>query len=224
MELLERVRAMTLDAYAHQELPFERLVESLNPQRDPSHTPVFQVLLSHDVAPEPLMLGGMTLEPMPLSEWPWSRFDLSLGTQERLDGALDGVVEYSTDLFEPETIGRLIEHLTTLLEGIVAEPRRQIGKLPILPEGERRIVLEQWNDTERPVEQGCLHELVAAHAARAPARIAVEGSGTTLSYGELDERANRLAHHLQRLGVGAGDSSASASTVCRRRWSRSSPC
>jgi amino acid adenylation domain-containing protein len=205
VELLERVRAMTLDAFAHQELPFERLVESLNPQRDPSHTPVFQVLLSHDVAPEPLMLGGMTLEPMPLSEWPWSRFDLSLGTQERLDGALDGVVEYSTDLFEPETIGRLIEHLTTLLEGIAAEPRRQIGKLPILPEGERRIVLEQWNDTERPVEGGCLHELVAAHAARAPERIAVEGSGTTLSYGELDERANRLAHHLQHLGVGAGD-------------------
>ena len=205
VELLDRVRKTTLEAFAYQELPFERLVEVLNPQRDASHTPVFQVLLSHDVAPAPLSLGGMTLESLPMPTWPWSRFDLSLGTQDRVDGGLDGVIEYSTDLFEDATIARLVGHLGTLLESIVADPRRQIGRLAILPDAERRALLEDVNRTESAIDDRCLHELVAEHAARTPERVAVEGSGRSLTYGALDERANRLAHHLHQLGVGAGD-------------------
>ena len=147
----------------------------------------------------------MTLEQLPLPSWPWSRFDLALGVQDRHDGGLDGIVEYSTDLFDDATIGRLAGHLTTMLEGIVAEPRRQIGKLPILPDDERRALLQDVNRTGRPVDGHCLHELVAPHAASTPERIAVEGSGRSITYGELDARANQLAQLLSNRGVGAGD-------------------
>jgi len=104
-DLLERLRTTTLEAFAHQELPFERLVEALNPPRDPSHTPIFQVLFTHDLVSPQLKLDGMVVEPLALPAWPWSRFDLAVGTHDRADGGLDVMVEYSTDLFEEETIG-----------------------------------------------------------------------------------------------------------------------
>ena len=203
-QLLDRVRATAGEAFAHQELPFERLVEALKPQRDPSHTPIFQVLLAHDIEAPPLAFNGQELEPLPLPDWPWSRFDLAVGTHERRDGSLDIVVEYSTDLFKPDTIDRLIGHFAKLLEGAAADPERSIGTLPLLTGIERRRLVEEWNRTERPVERNCLHHLVAAQAALTPDRTAVEGTGHRLTYQELDERANRLAHHLQRLGVATG--------------------
>ena len=202
--LLARVRETALDAFAHQELPFERLVEALNPQRDPSHTPVFQVLFTHDVASSPVELDGRPLDQLPLPGWPWSRFDLALGAHEREDGALDLVVEYSTDLFEAETIRRLLGHFETLLTAAVSDPEGPLGKLPLLTEPERRMVVEEWNRTERPIPDGCLHELVRGQAARGPERVAVAGSGATLTYRELDERSDDLARHLCRLGIGEG--------------------
>lgn len=202
-DLLGRLRTTTLDAFAHQELPFERLVEALNPLRDPSHTPVFQVLFTHDQAPPSIELGGMPAEQVRLPRWPWSRFDLAVGTHERADGSLEVVAEYSTDLFESETIERLFGHFRTLLEGAVARPDRPIGKLPLLTGDEGRQLLDGWS-RGGDLPQSCLHELFVAQATQSPERPAVEGSGRVLTYGELDDRSNRLAHYLQRLGVTAG--------------------
>jgi amino acid adenylation domain-containing protein len=203
-ELLGRVRETTLDALAHQELPFERLVEALNPQRDPSHTPIFQVLFTHDLPSAPVILDGIPLERLPLPTWPWSRFDLALGVHERENGALDLVVEYSTDLFEQETVARMLSHLEVLFEHAAAEPERPLATLRILPEAEHRTVVEKWNSTDRPIPPSCLHELFAKQAARVPDRIALSGSAEALTYRELDERSDNLAHHLRSLGVTEG--------------------
>jgi amino acid adenylation domain-containing protein len=201
--LLASLRTTTLDAFGHQELPFERLVEALNPQRDPSHTPVFQVLFSHDLPAPPIELGGMAAEQVRLPGWPWSRFDLAVGTHEHADGTLGVIAEYSTDLFESETIARLLGHFGTLLESAVANPEQPIGTLPMLPSEEREALLRGWSrGGELP--QSCLHELFAARAKQAPERPAVEGAGRVLTYGELDDRSNHLAHHLQRFGVTEG--------------------
>ena len=203
-QLLERVRETTVAAFAHQELPFERLVEALNPPRDPSYTPVFQILLAHDVAAPAITLGAVMLEQMPLPAWPWSRFDLAVGTNERADGGLDLVAEYSTDLFDPETIRRFIGHYGMLLAAIAAEPDAAIATLPLLTPPERRQLLHDWNQTRMEVEPACLHTLVSVQAGLFPERTAVEGAGRSLRYGELEESANRLAHRLRRLGAGPG--------------------
>ena len=124
--------------------------------------------------------------------------------QDREDGRLDVVVEYSTDLFEKPTVERLIGHFATLLRGAAADPDRPVGALPILTGEERAGLLGGWNRTERLLDGRCVHELFAEQAARTPDRVAVEGSGRALTYHELEDRSNRLAHHLRRLGVGAG--------------------
>src|SRR5262249_21901263 len=140
-ELLDRVRATVLDGIAHQELPFERLVEALNPPRDPSHTPIFQVLFPHDPLSPPPDLGGMVVEPLHVPAWPWSRFDLAVGARDREDGGLDVTMEYATDLFEEGTIERLFGHFATLLREVVADPDRAVGTLRLLPDPERRELL-----------------------------------------------------------------------------------
>src|SRR5579862_2324671 len=204
-ELLGRVRKTTGEAFAHQELPFERLVEALNPRRDPSYTPIFQVLIAHDVAAPPISFGGVALEPMRLRAWPWARFDLAMGTHERSDGSIEVVVEYATELFDATTVERLIGHYAVLLEGAAGDPSRAVGALPLLEEAEREQLLRSRNRTERPVDDRCLHELVAEQAGRTPDHIAVRGSGREYTYADLEDRAGRLAQHLLRLGVGAGD-------------------
>jgi amino acid adenylation domain-containing protein len=203
-ELLDRTRTTVLDAIAHQELPFERLVEALNPPRDPSHTPIFQVLFTHDHVSPALELGGMVVETLRLPTWPFSRFDLAVGATDREDGGLDVSMEYAADLFDGATIERMFGHFATLLRDAVADPDRAIGAARLLTEPERRDLLENGNRTERPYSRACVHELVAAQAARTPERVAVVGAGRRLSYGELEDASNRLAHHLQRLGVGEG--------------------
>ncbi|MFL6194388.1 MAG: amino acid adenylation domain-containing protein, partial [Thermoanaerobaculia bacterium] len=204
-ELLGRVRDVALDAYGNQDLPFDRLVVDLAPERDPATTPLFQVLfaLQH--------LGGSVLELAPgLKAEPFevetaartSKFDLSLH-MGRGEGELTAVVEYASDLFERATIQRMLGHLRTLLEGIVAEPEARIGDLPILTD-EERAQIEAWH-AETAVEHprgGLLHGLFEAQAARTPDAVALIDGEARITYAELNRRADALARRLESLGVG----------------------
>jgi amino acid adenylation domain-containing protein len=204
-ELLQRVKIGVLEAQAYQELPFERLVEALNPQRSRSHSPVFQVLLGYDVSPsQPPALAGTALEQLPVPGWRWSRFDLSIVLRDLPDGSLRAQVEYATDLFDTATIERLIGHYKTLLGAVGSDCERPLSELPILTALERDTMLSEWNATDRPYRRSCLHELVSAQAARSPEAIAVACGQDRLSYGELEARSNQLAHELIDSGVGPG--------------------
>ncbi|MGH3582238.1 MAG: non-ribosomal peptide synthetase, partial [Mycobacterium sp.] len=201
-ELLGRVKETALGAYAHQDLPFEKLVEELRPVRDLSRQPVFQAVLALQNAPMgALEAPGLTLRPAGGAQVT-SQFDLSLFVWETADG-LQGYLEYATDLFERSTIERLSGHLEVLLDGIVADPGRRLSALPVLGAAERRLVVEEWNATQAayPAER-CVHELFAEQAARTPDAVAVVFEDDRLTYGELEARSNQLAHHLRELGVG----------------------
>jgi amino acid adenylation domain-containing protein len=204
-ELLSRVKQSTLEAQIYQELPFEKLVEVLNPERAQSHSPIFQVLLGYDVAPaETPQLAGSALEQLPVPGWEWSRLDLSIILREVPGGALRAQLEYATDLFDTSTIERLIGHYTTLLEGILRDPGQRLSELPILTADERRRVLIEWNDTEHPYDCRPVHELVADQVARTPDAIAVVYGSERLTYAQLQTRANQLAHELLETGVEPG--------------------
>jgi amino acid adenylation domain-containing protein len=200
-ELLLRIRDMCLGAYAHQDLPFEKLVQELQPERDLSRNPLFQVIFVLQNATRPFTeFPGLRVE-LIASEANRSLFDLSLFLRER-DGRFIGYFEYSTDLFERETIERMAGHFETLLEGIVADPDQPISRLPILTEAERHQILVEWNDTaaDYPKDQ-CIHELFEAQVERTPDAIALEFEDKQVTYKELNRRANRLAHHLMSLGI-----------------------
>ena len=201
-ELLGRVKETALGAYAHQDLPFEKLVEALQPARDLSRQPLFQVMLIlQNVPVETVDLPGMRLLPLRL-ESATARFDLTLTLREDGDG-LAGWLEYATDLFAEATIDRFLGHFRVLLEGIAAAPEMRLSELPLLTAGERHQLLEEWNDTTAAYPRDrCLHELFAGQAARSPDAVAVVCEDARLSYGELERRANQLAHHLRTLGVG----------------------
>ena len=206
-DLIARVRATNLAAYNHQELPFERLVEIVNPARSLARHPLFQVMLAfQNNAPVGLDLPGLTTAFEPVAATT-AKFDLSvsLGEQRSSDGSpagISGVLEYSTDLFDRASMEAMAARLVRLLEAALAAPDRAIGSLDILAPAERHTILREWNDTARPVPVATLPELFAAQAARTPDAVAVVFEETTLSYAELDARANQLAHHLQGLGVG----------------------
>ena len=200
--LLQRVRDACLGAYAHQDLPFEKLVEELRPERDLSRNPLFQVMFVLQNTPRPLpqpaALSIASIDVLPAT----SLFDLSLYLRER-DGKLIGFFEYSTDLFESSKIERMIGHFQTLLEGIVADPEQPIATLPLLTRTERHQLLVEWNDTAADYpKDSCIHELFEAQVERTPEAIAVQFEGKQLTYRELNSRANQLAHYLQGLGVG----------------------
>jgi amino acid adenylation domain-containing protein/FkbM family methyltransferase len=201
-ELLDRVREVCLGAYAHRELPFERLVEELEPERSLAHTPLFQVMLVLQNTPDPSAeLPGLSVRPQPLAA-ATAKFDLSLGMEETAQD-LAGGFEFTTELFDRVRIARLAGHLQILLEGMVAGPERGFDALPLLSGAESRQLLLEWNDTR--VDHGaaaCLHQLFAAQAARTPDTIAVSLECEWLSYRELDRRADRLAHRLRASGVG----------------------
>ncbi|HVF62094.1 MAG TPA: amino acid adenylation domain-containing protein, partial [Thermoanaerobaculia bacterium] len=209
--LLAGAAETTLEAYAHQDLPFEKLVEELRPERDLAHSPLFQVLLILQNAPEgALELPGLTLARLPI-ELGGAKFDLTLAFAETAAG-LAGAVEYNRDLFDAATAARFAGHLTNLLAAAAAAPERRIWELPILAPGELQAVLCDWSDGGELGEisggEGLLHGLVAAQAARTPERRALvwapeEGERVELTYGELMERAEILARRLQELGVGA---------------------
>ncbi|HEU4629064.1 MAG TPA: amino acid adenylation domain-containing protein, partial [Gemmatimonadaceae bacterium] len=207
-ELLGRVRAVALGAYAHQELPFEMLVEQLQPTRDLGRNPLFQV--TFQLLNVPGAGPGTNRGPGAASQLPFelqrstSILDLAFNLVETADGA-SGIVEYDAQLFDASTIDRLIAHYQTLLQHVSSEPDRPLAQHRILGRSELDRLLVTWNatDTTRPPE-GCVHELFAAQAARTPDVVAVVQGDRRLSYGELDRRANQLAHHLGRLGVGRG--------------------
>ncbi|HEY0607123.1 MAG TPA: amino acid adenylation domain-containing protein, partial [Herpetosiphonaceae bacterium] len=201
VELLRRVRQVALDAFAHQDLPFERLVEAIQPTRDLSRSPLFQVVLVLQNAPaEVVELPGLALQPIAVAS-NTAKFDLTLSITEQANG-LAGALEYNTDLFDRTTIERMIGHFQTLLAGLAADPEQRIGDLPLLTEAERHQLLVEWNATAANYPQDvCLHTLIEAQAARTPAATAVVFEGETLTYAALNDRANQLAHHLRALGV-----------------------
>ena len=206
-DLVGRVRSGNLSAYGHQDVPFERLVEVLNPGRSLSRHPLFQVMLVlQNAGPVGLELTGLTGRFQAVATAS-AKFDLSvsLGEERGPDGTaggIAGVVEYATDLFDRSTIESLVARLIRLLEGVVAAPDRPIGEIDILGPEERATILTAWNATAHPLPQTHLPALFAAQAARTPDASAVIFGDETLSYRDLDRRANQLAHHLRALGVG----------------------
>ncbi len=200
--LIGRVRRSALGAYAHQDLPFEKLLEEIHPQRSLSYSPLFQVMLAvQNIAIEVPALPGLSIETSE-PESGTAQFDLTVSVREDADG-LVGRVQYDTGLFLPETVERMVEHLRSLMDGMASAPGRHLSQLPMWREGEREVVVRTWNETGRePGGARCVHDRFAAQAARTPDAVAVELEGRRLTYAELDRRSARLAAHLRGRGVG----------------------
>ena len=201
--LLALVRATALGAYAHQDVPFEQIVEAVKPERHTSHSPLFQVLLSIDEARKG---GDIALPGLKLGAYepgnPIAKFDLTLHVSDAGEQLAMGF-EYNTDLFDAATIERMAGHFVGLLDAVVAAPNARVGDLPMLGEAERDTVLRSWNASARPSSQyPTVHAMVEAQAARTPERCAMVFEGGQLSYAQLNAQANRLAHHLRGMGVG----------------------
>ncbi|HYG08482.1 MAG TPA: amino acid adenylation domain-containing protein, partial [Pyrinomonadaceae bacterium] len=204
-ELLKQVRDVALGAYTHQDVPFEKLVEELQPERSLSHSPLFQVMFILQNAPlGSLEMPELRLSPVVADGSPsMSKFDLTLEIQEA-GASLDAALEYNTDLFEKATIERMTERFRMLLASIVADRHQSLSDIPLLTEAERRQTLVEWNETRADYPQeACVHSLFELQAERTPEATALEFQGQRLTYAELNARANQLAHHLRGLGVGA---------------------
>ncbi|WP_164551865.1 non-ribosomal peptide synthetase [Streptomyces sp. WAC 01529] len=206
-ELLARVRRTTLDAYAHQDVPFERLVEAVEPERSRARHPLFQVMLTVQNTPAPGGTFGPLTARTDLVDLGAAKFDLNFAFGDQPEGqgepgALFGVVEYSTDLFDEATVAALTRRFVRVLEAVVADPRLRVGAVDVLSEQERERLLGDWNATALPVSEERIHELFALQAARTPHATAVVSAGTELTYAQLDERANRLAALLTARGAG----------------------
>ncbi len=201
-ELLGRVREVALGAYAHQDLPFEKLVEEFDPERSLGYNPLFQVLLVLQNAPKyTLELPGLSLEWMYIYNGT-AKFDIALHVAEKAEG-LSCMMEFNTDLFDSSTILRMLGHLQTLLEAAVTTPDEHIASLPILTLAERQKLLVEFNHTDVSYAAGqCVHHRVEAQAARTPDNIALVFEDQRLTYSELNARANQLAHYLKKQGVG----------------------
>ncbi|EPH45403.1 putative Linear gramicidin synthase subunit C [Streptomyces aurantiacus JA 4570] len=203
-ELLTEARTTVLDAFAHQEVPFERLVDALEPERDTSRTPLFQVMVAlHNLGAETPRMPGLDVEPVtpPVRN---ATFDLAFDFVEH-DGGVTGHLEYNTGLFDADTADRLAARLTLLLESAAADPEKKVGALPLMTAAERRQVLEEWQGERLPAADSAFPALFEAQAARTPHITALAARDTTLDYAALNDRANRLAHHLITLGVGPED-------------------
>ncbi|MBP1473180.1 amino acid adenylation domain-containing protein [Frateuria sp. MAH-13] len=201
-QLLQDVRTTALAAYEHQDLPFEQLVEFVNPQRSMSHSPLFQVMFSLQNTPNPGgELPGLTLTPLE-GEATVAKFDLQLDMEER-DGRLEGRLYYRTDLFDIATIESMANHYSELLRAIAASPGVPVSALSMISAGERAELLRSL-DEEAPAfaADRCLHEIFSQRAAERPDAVAVRCEGRSLSYAELEQQANRLARHLRAQGVG----------------------
>lgn len=201
-ELLGRVRKLAVEAYAHQDVPFEKLVEELHPERSLSHSPLFQVMFAFQNA------SVMSLTPAGLSvnflevERETAIFDLSLLMVDEAN-SLKATIEYNTDLFDAATISRMRGHFHNLVEGIIANPEQRLSDLPMLTDAEKQQLLVDWNDTTKDyTHDKCIHELFESQVERSPDAAAVIFQNHELTYRELNRRANQLAHYLRKLGVG----------------------
>ncbi|MFF3327914.1 condensation domain-containing protein, partial [Streptomyces sp. NPDC002889] len=205
-ELLAEVRETDLAAYAHQDVPFERLVDDLNPSRSLSRNPLFQVMLAlQNVPPAQWELPGLQIRPASTGSLP-ARFDLSVELAEQRDAAgapagIGGGIQYAADLFDEVTVRGLADRLVRVLEQVAADPAVRLSQIDVVDDAERSQVVEGWNATARPVSAGTLVELFEAQVGRSPSLAAVRCGSEVLSYGELDGAANRLARCLRRLGV-----------------------
>ncbi|MFF9352784.1 amino acid adenylation domain-containing protein, partial [Streptomyces sp. NPDC014734] len=206
-ELLVRVRETDLAAHAHQDVPFEHLVEVLNPVRSMAAHPLFQVMLAFQNVEEPrLRLPGLTIAPEPAAA-PAARFDLCVYLDESrtdigAEAGLAGVLEFATDLYERDTAEELVARFERVLRGVVHDPDRPVAALDVLAPEERRRIVDEWNSTDTPVRQAPLPALFEAQVARTPDATAVVHGDVELTYAELNSRANRLARLLVERGAG----------------------
>ena len=201
--LLRRVRDEMLEAFAHKEAPFEKLVEELRPERSLNHAPLFQVMFTLQNAPrESLELPGLAFRAMPGGA-ELAKFDLGLVLAERPAGEVSCVLHFNTDLFDASTAERMLGHYRTLLEGAAEQSSLTLSSLPILTEDERARLTREWNDPRaEEFNAPPVHTLFEARAAETPDAVALNYAGRDVSFGELNRRANRLAHELLALGVG----------------------
>jgi amino acid adenylation domain-containing protein len=202
-ELLAQVRQVALDAYAHRDVPFDQLVEFLQPQRHLSHSPLFQVMFVFQNSPvEKLELPGLSVTQIELDRpTAGATFDLTLSMQE-IDSELRGAFEYNANLFDADTIARIAGHFQTLVEAIAINPDECVGQLPLLTAAEQHQLLIEWNYTQTNYPDQCIHQLFEEQVEKTPDAIAVKFKNQQLTYRELNNRANQLAHYLQKLGVG----------------------
>ena len=200
-ELLERVRDTAVGALAHQEFPFDRVVQELNPERDSSRTPIFQTLFAFQTAPlGSLACPGMSITPLSISMGT-SKFDISL-ILEPIESGLHATLEYSTDLFERSTIERMANGFRSLVQSVLDEPHRRLSEIPILSNAERETILRTWNATRRPFpRERCIHEFVEDWARNTPDATAIVCEWESLSYAELNRRADELARRLRAGGA-----------------------
>jgi amino acid adenylation domain-containing protein len=206
--VLERVREVTLGAFANQDLPFEMLIDEMQPERSLSHTPLFQVMFFHKIVTEGRRVAEEAKKSSDLSisaceeDNQTAKFDLTFGAVESGDRLTLGV-EYKTDLFERSTILRMLDHCENLLRAVVADPLRPISELPLLSLRERQQLLLEIDNRASHYPSVCIHHLFEAHARAVPGNTALTYEGDQISYGQLNERANQLAHYLRSLGVGS---------------------
>jgi non-ribosomal peptide synthetase component F len=199
-ELLKRVREITLEAQEHQDVPFEYVVRELHPEREHGQNPLFQILLMLEPS-LPTHPSGWTLTHLDIDPG-ISKFDLSLILEDWPEG-LSGRFEYSTDLFDEATIARMVGHWQTLLESIVNHPEQRLSQLSLLTGQERHQLLVEWNATRMPYPSDrCVHQVFEEQAAHHPDTVALLLGDEQMTYGELNRRANQVAHSLRRLGVG----------------------
>ncbi|ARU62661.1 hypothetical protein CBW65_18035 [Tumebacillus avium] len=203
-ELLDHVRRTTLDAFAHQDMPFEKLVEALEHDRNRAYSPLFQTMfILQNNAKRTLSMPGMTLQAGML-DTKTALFDITLSFYETEQG-LEGTWKYNADLFDPETVDRMILHFQTLLSGIVDNPDQLLHNLPLLTHDEQQKMLCAWNDTAIPSREACIHQLFEEQVERTPDAIALVFEDQQLTFRELNNRANHVARLLQASGVGPDD-------------------
>jgi amino acid adenylation domain-containing protein len=199
---LKQVRKVALGAFANQELPFDQLVEALQPPRDLSYHPLFQVSFTLQGAPVLINLPGLQSEAVEFDNGT-AKFDLTAELWETEEGGVSGRFEYDTDLFDQTTIERLMKHYQQLLAGLTNQPDVPMSQIPVLAAEEQAAITQAWNNTQTDyASTACLHQLFEKQAAERPQSIAIKFEDQTLTYQELNERANKLAHYLQALGIG----------------------
>nr|WP_123476665.1 non-ribosomal peptide synthetase [Pseudomonas canadensis] len=203
-QLLQQVKRRSLDAQSHQDLPFEQLVEALQPERSLSHNPLFQVMFNHQ-SEAGLMTSGQSLPDLRVEGLDWgsqtAQFDLSLDTQASAEG-IHATLTYATDLFAPAVLERMLAHWQNLLWGMLDDPQQRVSQLPLLEPVEQQTLVRQWNATARDYPQQPVHQLIEAQVAQTPDAPALVFAAQRLSYADLNRRANRLAHRLIQAGVG----------------------